>query len=128
MAKHENNIGGFVNVAKALGDETRVRLLLALVPGEVCVCQLIELAGLAPSTVSKHLTILKQAGLIRSRKIGRWIFYRLPEDEVPPLAAAALQWAQCCLLETAPAKQDKERLEAILKQDPSELSRSQCCR
>ena len=66
-------------VLKALADETRVRALMALRRRELCVCQLVELLGLAPSTVSKHMSILKQARLVESRKEGRWMFYRLAQ-------------------------------------------------
>ena len=66
----------FMAIAKALADENRVRLLLALQKQELCVCQLIELMGLAPSTVSKHMSILKQARLVEARKQGRWVYYR----------------------------------------------------
>ena len=48
----------FMAVARALGDENRVRMLLALEGGELCVCQITELFGLAASTTSKHLSIL----------------------------------------------------------------------
>ena len=54
----------FMNITGALADETRVRTLLALRKGELCVCQITELFGLAPSTVSKHLSLLFQAGLV----------------------------------------------------------------
>ena len=60
----------FMSITKALADPNRVRILLALRRGELCVCQITELFGLAPSTVSKHLSILHHAGLIQSRKIG----------------------------------------------------------
>ena len=46
---------------------------------ELCVCQIIELLQLAPSTVSKHLLLLKQAGLLTSHKNGRWIYYKISE-------------------------------------------------
>ena len=46
-------------VIKALADENRVRILMTLGPKELCVCQIVELLGLAPSTVSKHMAILK---------------------------------------------------------------------
>ncbi len=62
-----------MKITKALADENRVRMLLALKGGELCVCQITELFGLAMSTVSKHLSILYQAGLTESRKEGRWI-------------------------------------------------------
>ena len=51
-------------VTKALADESRVRILLALKPGKLCVCQIVELLQLAPSTVSKHMSILKHARLV----------------------------------------------------------------
>ena len=76
----------FMSVAKALGDENRVRVLLALQGRELCVCQIIEFLGLAPSTVWKHISILKQARLVESRKEGRWMHYRLPGRDAPPAA------------------------------------------
>ena len=51
----------FMAITKALADENRVRILLALRQGESCVCQIVELLGLATSTISKHMSILKQA-------------------------------------------------------------------
>lgn len=70
----------FVAITKALSDPNRIRAFLALRQGELCVCQIIELLGLAPSTISKHMSILKQAGLVDSRKDSRWVYYRLAED------------------------------------------------
>ncbi|MDX9974162.1 MAG: metalloregulator ArsR/SmtB family transcription factor [FCB group bacterium] len=118
----------FMAVVKALADESRVRLLLALADGEVCVCQLVELAELAPSTVSKHLSILKQAGLIDSRKEGRWMHYRLAGDGAPRAAREALAWALGSLEGDPTVKADRARLKEILSMDPVELCRRQCCR
>lgn len=73
------DIKSFAVITKALSDQHRVRALLALRRGELCVCQLIDLFALAPSTVSKHMSILKQAGLVDSRKDSRWVYYRLVE-------------------------------------------------
>lgn len=64
-----------LNVTKALSDPTRLRLLMMLRYEELCLAQLIELLGLAPSTLSKHLSILSDAGLLKKRKDGRWCFY-----------------------------------------------------
>ena len=80
----------FMNITKALADENRVRALLALRHGELCVCRITELFGLAVSTVSKHLSILYQAGLVESRKEGRWMYYRLPGKSAPPAARKAI--------------------------------------
>ena len=73
------NIDQFVAVTKALSDSHRVRAFMALRKGELCACQIIELLELAPSTVSKHMSILKQAGLVDSRKDSRWVYYRLAD-------------------------------------------------
>ena len=67
----------FLNITKALAEENRVRILLALEVEELCVCQIIELLELAPSTVSKHMSVLRQARLVDGRKEGRWMYYRL---------------------------------------------------
>jgi ArsR family transcriptional regulator len=80
MDQNEKKLDLMVEIAKALSDSNRVRALMALRNGELCVCQLIELFKLAPSTVSKHMSILKQAGLVESRKDSRWVYYRLPHE------------------------------------------------
>jgi ArsR family transcriptional regulator, arsenate/arsenite/antimonite-responsive transcriptional repressor len=71
----------FIKITKALSDPQRVRALLSLRKGELCVCQIIELLSLAPSTISKHMSILKQAGLVSSRKDSRWVYYRLTDAD-----------------------------------------------
>jgi DNA-binding transcriptional ArsR family regulator len=62
---------------KAAADATRLRILRMLEDGELCVCQVVEVLGLSQSTVSKHLLLLKNAGLIEDEKRGKWVFYRL---------------------------------------------------
>jgi DNA-binding transcriptional ArsR family regulator len=64
-------------ITNALADQSRVSTLLALRHGRLCVCRIVELLQLAPSTVSKHLSILWQAGLVESRKTGRWVYYTI---------------------------------------------------
>lgn len=81
-------IDSFEILTKALADGSRLRLLKLLEDGEVCVCVLTDSLGLAPATVSKHLSLLKAAGLIQARKDGRWVHYRLHDAPAP--AAAAL--------------------------------------
>ena len=118
----------FMNLAKALADENRVRTLLALRGGELCVCQITELFGLAPSTVSKHLSILYQAGLVESRKDGRWIYYSLPTRQAPPLVRRAIEWATRSLESSSRVAVDAVRLKTILNTDPVELCKRQCQR
>jgi ArsR family transcriptional regulator len=64
-------------IAKALGHPSRLVMLDALADGELCVCELTELVGADQSTVSKHLSVLKQAGIVADRKEGTMTFYRL---------------------------------------------------
>ncbi len=64
-------------IAKALGHPSRLLMLDALADGELCVCELTELVGADQSTVSKHLSVLKQAGIVSDRKEGVMTFYRL---------------------------------------------------
>lgn len=118
----------FMNITKALADENRVRTLLALRKGELCVCQITELFGLAPSTISKHLSILFQAGLVVSRKDGRWIYYKLPGKDASVVVREALDWVKKALAGNPRVVEDNQQLEKILKQDPAELCKRQCCR
>ena len=71
-----------VLVAKALADPTRVRILTALRGGELCVCELCDALRVSQSTLSTHLHVIREAGLVRTRKEGKWIYYTLaPERE-----------------------------------------------
>ena len=108
-------------VTKALADEQRVRMLLALRRQELCVCQLVELVGLATSTVSKHMSILKQARLVESRKEGRWMYYRLPCDDAPELVRQAMTWVFEHVGNDPGILRDEQKLEEILQIDPHAL-------
>lgn len=104
-----------------MADENRIRILGALQDRELCVCQLIELLGLAPSTVSKHLSILRNARLIESRKQGRWMYYRLSGDNASEQITTALQWLRQAYEQSAQYMEDRKRLEEILSIDPEIL-------
>ena len=117
----------FLSITKALSDENRVRVLMALNIGELCVCQIIELLNLAPSTVSKHMSILKQARLVKGEKNGKWVYYRL-SDSAPKAAAEAIEWAKRNLVSENTIKRDAKNLRIILKQHPVEVCRKQKAR
>lgn len=75
---------------KALGDERRCTMLAALSKSEeLCVCDLSELTGLAMPTVSHHLRKLREQGLIRPRREGKLVFYRLADEDVRLLLRVA---------------------------------------
>ena len=67
---------------RALGDETRLRLLEILVDGERSVGDLIDQTGLGQSLVSHHLRTLRDAGLVVTRRDGRWIFYDIADGAI----------------------------------------------
>lgn len=114
----------FLSITKALSDENRVRVLMALNIGELCVCQIIELLNLAPSTVSKHMSILKQARLVESNKNGKWVYYRLP-DKTSSVAAEAIAWATRHLISDATIREDARTLKVIIMQHPVEVCKKQ---
>jgi ArsR family transcriptional regulator len=115
-----------VRTTKALADETRIRIIGVLKGRELCVCQLIELFSLAPSTVSKHLSILKNARLISSRKQGRWMYYRLADDKrTPDQIIEALDWTVRSIAQTDQFGSDNNRIEEILLIDPEFLCSQQ---
>jgi len=116
-----------VALANALSDENRARILAALQSGERCVCQIIALLDLAPSTVSKHLTILRHAGLIQNRKQARWMHYRLADRSAPPAVRSALAWSIRAFAQSPRARQDAKKLKAILAIDPETLCEMQRC-
>ena len=116
----------FLNITKALADESRLRMLLALAPGELCVCQLTELLGLAMSTVSKHLSVLYQAGLVNARKEGRWMYYSLPGKGTPTAAREGVAWVQRSLAGSERSGEDAKRLKKVLAMDLAQLCKRQC--
>lgn len=111
----------FMTIAKALADESRSRILMFLHGGELCVCQLIELLELAPSTVSKHMSILYQAGLVETRKEGRWVYYRLAGEGASPCALSAIAWLCKCAEKDQKIIEDNRKVEAVRAADLMDL-------
>ena len=80
-----------VDLFHALSDETRLEIIAMLRSGERCVCDLTEALDAAQSRLSFHLKVLKDAGIVRDRKDGRWVHYELDREafeEIEELVAA----------------------------------------
>lgn len=107
----------YLAVTKALSDETRVRALMSLADGELCVCQIIALLKLSPSTVSKHMSILEQAGLVQRRKEGRWHLYRLAGREASATVRSALRWTLKALANEKQITADARQLCGVRAKD-----------
>lgn len=110
-------------ITKALADRNRIRILVALCQrGELCVCQIQELLGLAASSTSKHLSLLAAAGVVVCRKEGRWAYYRLAEgDEVPEGGAPTVQWLCARAGHDKEILEDRRKLDQILAYSPEAL-------
>ncbi len=71
-----------IKIFKALSDETRLRIYLLLLQGELCVCELVNILNMEQSRISHSVRILKEAGLVVNRRQGKWIIYTVnPEIE-----------------------------------------------
>ncbi|MFI7102429.1 ArsR/SmtB family transcription factor [Streptomyces sp. NPDC050161] len=102
----EDQCADLAKVFKALGDPVRLRLLSMIASragGEVCVCDLTPAFELSQPTISHHLKLLKQAGLIDSERRGTWVYYRLLPQMTDRLAAILTRPAGQPPAETTPA-------------------------
>lgn len=103
----------FEITAKAVADPTRVRILKLLEGGELCVCQIATVLGLAAATVSKHLAALKTAGLAQSRRDGKWVHYRLAERDFNAHARPFLDLLAAALGDDPTIVADREMLAQV---------------
>lgn len=98
-----------VTLFNALADRTRLRLLNLLAGGELCVCYFVELLDEAQPKISRHLAYLRRAGIVATRREGKWMHYRI----VTPADAMQARVLECALEALAADKQmqrDRERL------------------
>jgi DNA-binding transcriptional ArsR family regulator len=115
----------FLAITKALSDESRLRALVALEDGELCLCQIIQVLGLSPATVSKHMDVLERAGLVLRRRQGKWRYYSLNDDSAPGLTRTALKWVFEQLPEDPRLIEDARKTRKVRRQDLEEVSA--CC-
>lgn len=111
----------FLLVTKALSDESRVRAFLSLREGELCLCQIIDVLGLSPSTVSKHMDLLYQAGLVQRRKEGRWHYFRLPGKDAPAMVRRAALWVLQSLENEPTLADDSKKVCGVRRKDLKDL-------
>ena len=99
----------YESVFKAAADPTRVRILKILEGGEMCVCQVIAILSLGQSTVSKHLFLLRAAGLIKDRRDRKWVHYSLDRGSDSPYAARMLRNLRSWLNDDPVIAKDRKR-------------------
>lgn len=117
-----------LNIARALADENRIRALAMLQNGEMCVCRIIEMLELAPSTVSKHMSILKQADLVATRRSGKWTYYRLADGKTGSAEAEIISWLLRQLQDNPRILGDSIRLAEIRLRVEAEKKKLCLCR
>jgi len=119
-----------IPIFKALSDETRLRIIKLLEQGELCVCDIVAALDMVQPKVSFHLSTLKEAGLIKDQKQGKWIHYSLNEKD---LFRRMLILSACERMKDASIAEDRKRLEAFLenKKQPGKVVDlrpiSRCC-
>lgn len=99
----------FSRLFRALGDETRLRLVALLAHGELCVCHFEEALGISQPKVSRHLAILRNAGVVETRRSGSWVHYRLAR-QTDAACEAQLQALVATFSKQAVVRRDLVRL------------------
>jgi ArsR family transcriptional regulator, arsenate/arsenite/antimonite-responsive transcriptional repressor len=107
----------FVRVMKALSDPNRVKLLKILQERVTCVCEIQAALGIAQPTVSKHLKMLEEAGLVCHRKEGLWVNYNLADGSSSPYAASLLGNLKHWLKDDAEIRRLVEKLPDIQREE-----------
>ena len=118
-----------LEVMKALSDMNRLRIVSALSRyDELCACQITELLEVTGATASRHLSILQRAGLIDSRKEGRWVYYRL---DPPAGNQPVFEWLEQTYTGSEQLQADTVALDKIVEITREDLCRMQrgeeCC-
>jgi ArsR family transcriptional regulator len=107
----------FIRVMKALSDPNRVKVLKMLQERVMCVCEVQAALGLAQPTVSKHLKILEEAGLVGREKDGLWVNYAVSDGSRSPYAASLLGHLRHWLKEDAGVRSLLENLDSICRDE-----------
>lgn len=97
-----------IQLFKAISDGTRLRILLLLLNnGELCVCDLMSSLQIPQSTVSRHLALLRNAGLVDGERRGAWMYYQVVEDQTLGSSILTSLRQHCSGLEIAEADQKR---------------------
>ena len=118
-----------LSLFKALSDRNRLRIIAALIfQPELCACQITELLQVTGATASRHLGILVSAGLLKSRKDGRWVYFKIRNE---PAFKPMMAWIRTQMTDAEWVENDRATLKDIVALDTEVLCRRQrgeaCC-
>ncbi len=108
-------------VMKTVADPTRARILKMLEGGEICVCQIVAVLELGQSTVSRHLFLLKTAGLVRERQEKKWVHYALDGSGNAPYAEKMLAALKGWFADDTVIARDRARVALAREIGPAEI-------
>ncbi len=106
-------------VAKALSDQIRIRILASVAEDPLNLQQLTQMFGLAPSTMSKHLRLLEEANLISVQRVGKWRYFHAANHTKDPIAGGALRWMASVAAEDPLLESDAARRAVALTLKPA---------
>jgi len=106
-----------IKVFKALADPTRLRIVLLLRRRELCVCELMFILEMEQSRVSRHMRVLREAGLAEDLREGRWIIYRVPDGTRALLEGLFAGALRDRIDGSGEAKADAVKLEACVREN-----------
>lgn len=106
-----------IQIYKALADKNRIRILNLLELKPFCVCELADILGLAQSSTSEHLKVLKDAGLIEDRKDSYWVNYCLAKDTKDKLVKDELRILAKSFKNDPVIKEDRKRARRVKREN-----------
>jgi ArsR family transcriptional regulator, arsenate/arsenite/antimonite-responsive transcriptional repressor len=109
-------IDEFIKPFKALSDETRLRILAIVVMRECCVCEVMQVLRISQSRASRNLKILEEAGFLKSRREGAWVYYSLYDDPTTGFAGALAKMTGTFADTNSIFKKDRVRLRLATRQ------------
>ncbi len=107
----------FLKVLKAASDKNRLRILKMLERKDMCVCELSAVLGIAQPSVSRHMSLLKEAGLVSDERDGQWIIYRLCDEKVNQYAPVILKQLRAWVNEDPCVKRDRKTAGSLCRQE-----------
>jgi ArsR family transcriptional regulator, arsenate/arsenite/antimonite-responsive transcriptional repressor len=111
-------VHSLVRVAKALSDETRLRILNLLFERECCVCEVMQVLDISQTRASRNLNILYAAGFLKLRKEGLWAYYSIDQAALEEYLSLLLESLKTALKNNAVAVRDRERLKQAERLGP----------
>jgi ArsR family transcriptional regulator, arsenate/arsenite/antimonite-responsive transcriptional repressor len=112
-----------LTVFKALSDETRLRIMKLLEGGELCICKIMEITEMKQSRVSRHMGILKNAGLVVDRREGKWVHYSLNSRPAHGCCEQVIAVLERCVKDHDVIVEDRAKLRKLLDREKKGLWR-----